>query len=305
MEKRYLSANRFYREKFGTRVIKAALDGGFTCPNRDGTKGRGGCIFCSAKGSGDFAGDRNISITDQFYAVKKIMDRKWKDGQYMAYFQAFTNTYAPTEVLKEKFSEALAIPEVCALSIATRPDCLEEDKLSLISELNSRKYTCVELGLQTSNESTAKLINRCYKNEVFTKAVKELKSRNIDVIAHVILGLPHENREDMLNTVRFAVSCGIKGIKLQLLHVLKGTKLCEMYERGEFNTLSVEEYADIVADCIEALPPWVVVHRITGDGNGRELVAPLYSKNKKLVLNTINKVLLTRNSFQSKTYKKE
>ncbi|MCD7777540.1 MAG: TIGR01212 family radical SAM protein [Clostridiales bacterium] len=301
MEKRYLSANDFYREKFGEKVIKIALNGGFTCPNRDGSKGVGGCIFCSNAGSGDFAGNRNKSITEQFYEMKKIMDKKWHSSVYMAYFQAFTNTYAPVDVLREKFNEALNIPEVKALSIATRPDCLEDEKISLIKKLNEKAYTCVELGLQTSNEETARLINRCFDNACFKSAVERL--RGIDVTAHIILGLPGETKADMLKSVKFAADCGIKGIKLQLLHVLKGTKLAEMYERKELKTLTLEEYVDFVVSCIEILPKNVVVHRITGDGKGADLIAPLYSKNKKRVLNAINREFIIRNTFQGKNHK--
>ncbi|MCD8215413.1 MAG: TIGR01212 family radical SAM protein [Clostridiales bacterium] len=298
MEKRYYSANDFYREKFGERVIKIALNGGFTCPNRDGSKAVGGCIFCSPSGSGDFAGSRDKTITEQFYEMKEIMNKKWPDGVYMAYFQAFTNTYAPVSVLREKFNESLSLPEVKAISIATRPDCLESDKISLIKELNESVYTCAELGLQTSKEETALIINRCFDNSCFKKAVKDLEG--IDVTAHIILGLPGETKEDMLKSVCFAADCGVKGIKLQLLHVLKGTKLAEMYERGEFKTLTLEEYADIVVSCIEILPEDIVIHRITGDGKGADLIAPLYSKNKKKVLNTINRELIKRNTYQGK-----
>ncbi len=305
MEKRYYSANEFFRNKFGKRVIKVALDGGFTCPNRDGTKGVGGCIFCSQSGSGDFAGSRLMSIREQFYKGKEVMDKKWSDGLYMAYFQAFTNTYAPVEHLRQLYMEALEIPEVCALSIATRPDCLEGDKIDLLAEMNGIKYTCVELGLQTSNEKTAKLINRCFDNDCFENSVKRLSDRGIDVIAHIILGLPGEDKEDMQRSVKFAVDCGIKGIKLQLLHVLKGTKLAEAYAAGEFECLDIYDYTDVVVGCIESLPPDVVVHRITGDGNGADLIAPLYSKNKKMVLNNINGEFVKRDTYQGRKWQGE
>lgn len=296
MEKRYYSANEFYREKFGKKLIKISIDAGFGCPNRDGSLSRGGCIFCSERGSGDFTAGREKSITDQFYEMKKIMDRKWKDGVYMPYFQAFTNTYAPVEVLRKKFFEAVSLPEAAALSIATRPDCLEDEKISLIRELNDIKYTCVELGLQTSNEKTALLINRCFDNSVFKSAVTRLGG--IDVTAHIILGLPGETKSDMLSSVRFAADCGVKGIKLQLLHVLKNTALEDMYNRGEVRLPTLEEYVDLVVSCIEILPKDIVIHRITGDGKGSELVAPLYSKNKKAVLNAINREFLIRDTCQ-------
>ncbi len=305
MEKRYYSANEFFRNKFGDRVIKVALNAGFTCPNRDGTKGTGGCIFCSGRGSGDFAGSSQSGIREQFYEGRKIMNRKWRDGLYMAYFQAFTNTYAPVDTLRRLYGEAVEIPEVCALSIATRPDCIDESKASLISEINRIKYTCVEMGLQSSKEDTARLINRCYENSCFEKSVRLLKEKGIDVIAHIILGLPGESREDMLESVRFAAECGISGIKLQLLHVLKGTKLAQMYEAGKFRCLEYEEYVDIVVRCIEILPPDVVVHRITGDGKGQDLIAPLYSKNKKKVLNGINREFVIRNTYQGRKWQGE
>ncbi len=302
MEKPYYSANMFYRNKFNKKVIKVALNGGFTCPNRDGFKGAGGCIFCSAHGSGDFAGNPQKSITEQFYEGKAIMDKKWKNGVYMAYFQAFTNTYASVEVLKQKFTEALNIPEVAALSIATRPDCLEEEKIKLIESINAKKYTCVELGLQTSNPASAKYINRCFTNNDFKKAVSSLNKT--DTVAHIILGLPGETKEDMLSSVKFAADCGVKGIKLQLLHVLKNTVLAQHYIQNRFQTLTLEQYTDAVVSCIEILPPHIVIHRITGDGAGAELIAPLYSKNKKLVLNTINKAFLQKNTWQGKYCRK-
>ncbi len=214
----------------------------------------------------------------------------------MPYFQAFTNTYAPTAFLRSSFYEAASLPNVKALSIATRPDCLEYDKIDLIKELNEKLYTCVELWLQTSNEKTGKFINRCFDNECFEMAVKKLEG--IDVIAHIILGLPGETKEDMLASVRFAVECGVKGIKLQLLHVLKNTALGKIYEETPFPLPTLEEYADLAVSCVEALPENIVVHRITGDGRGQDLIAPLYSKNKKLVLNTINREFIKRNTKQ-------
>lgn len=300
MEKRYYSANEFYNNKFGKKLIKVGINGGFTCPNRDGAKSTGGCIFCSAYGSGDFTPQNDLSIEEQFYKMKAVMDKKWKNGIYMPYFQAFTNTYAPEKVLREKFFAAINLPEAAALSIATRPDCLEDDKIALIRELDSIKYTCVELGLQTSNEKTALLINRCFDNADFKDAVERL--RGIDVIAHIILGLPGETKEDMLSSVRFAVSCGIKGIKLQLLHVLKNTRLADIYEKGDVRLPTLEEYVDLVVSCIEILPKDIVIHRITGDGKGSDLIAPLYSKNKKRVLNAINREFIIRDTCQGKKY---
>ena len=288
-EKNYLSLNEYLHGRFGRKLYKAALSCRVTCPNRDGTAGTGGCIFCSNEGSGDFAADAELSIYDQIEQAKKRISKKIDinspDRFLIAYFQSFTSTYAPVEYLTSVFYDAINHPQTAVLSVATRPDCLPEDVLDLLAELNRIKPVWVELGLQTSNEKTAALINRCYPNEVYEKSVRELKKRGIEVITHVILGLPGESREDMLSTVRYACNNGTNGIKLQLLHVLKGTKLADM----EYTPLSLDEYADIVSDCITLLPPDVVVHRLTGDGDRKKLIAPLWSTDKKNVLNTINR----------------
>lgn len=298
--KLYKSANSFFREKFGTKIIKIALDGGFTCPNRDGKLSYGGCIFCSEKGSGDFAGNRLNSIEKQFQDMKKIMQRKWKDGKYMAYFQSFTNTYAPLPYLKQLFTRASNLEDVVAISIATRPDCINEEIVEFLSELNKKIYICIELGFQTSKKESIKLINRCYDNQVFEDCIHLLNKYKIDTIVHTILGLPYESKQDMLNTISYVSSFNISGIKLQLLHVLKDTALANLYYKKGFNILTLQEYVDIVVSCIEILPPEIVIHRITGDGDRKNLIEPKWSLNKKVVLNTINKEFYNRNTYQGK-----
>lgn len=282
---RYYSLNDYLKEKFGEKVYKLSLDLGLTCPNRDGTLDTRGCIFCLA-GSSHFASNGN-DIDLQIERAKDLVLKKAKAQKFIAYFQSYTNTYAPTENLKSVFLRVIARDDIVALSIATRPDCLPDEVISLLSELNRQKPVWVELGLQTANEKTAEYIRRCYKNEIYENAVRSLNSVGIEVITHVILGLPLETKEDMLKTVDFAVSAGTKGIKLQLLHVLKGTDLCDDYEKGLFKVLSFDEYVDILFDCIRRLPKDVVVHRITGDAPKKFLVAPLWSADKKTVMNEI------------------
>ena len=282
---RYYSLNDYLKEKFGEKVYKLSLDLGFTCPNRDGTLDTRGCSFCLA-GSSHFA-STGQNINEQIERAKELVLKKTKAKKFIAYFQSYTNTYAPTELLKSVFSQVIAREDIVALSIATRPDCLPDEVISLLAELNKQKPVWVELGLQTANEKTAVNIRRCYKNEIYEKAVRSLNSVGIEVITHVILGLPDETKADMLNTVDFAISCGTKGIKLQLLHVLKGTDLCTDYENGRFSVLSFDEYVDILFDCIRRLPGDVVVHRITGDAPKKFLVAPLWSADKKTVMNEI------------------
>ena len=292
MEKiEYTSANGYLRKRFGVKVYKVALDAGFTCPNRDGTLGNNGCIFCSKGGSGEFAGSRTLSISEQLSTGKAFIKNKLPKEQvrFIAYFQAFTNTYGPVERLRELYLEAAKDTEVCAISIATRPDCLPKEVLDLLSEINAIKPVFVELGLQTIHSESAKFIRRGYELPVYDKAVKELKDRGLEVITHVILGLPNESKEQMLETVKYVAESGAKGIKLQLLHVLKGTDLCDYYEAGNFNTLTMEEYIDIVCDCLKLLPKEMVVHRITGDGDKKLLCAPLWSMDKKRVLNEFNR----------------
>lgn len=304
--KRYNTLNGFLREKFnGEKTYKISLDGGFTCPNRDGKVARGGCTFCSARGSGDFAGDRIMSITEQFHDVKKMMQKKWKDGKYIAYFQAYTNTYAPVEVLREKYDEGLKDENVVALAIATRPDCIEEGVVDLLEEYNKKLYTWVELGLQTSNDDTALRINRGYKREVFTKAVEDLASKGIDVVAHIIFGLPGETKEDMLNTVKYVSNLPIQGIKLHLLHVMENTAMAKELENGDFRLLEMDEYIDIITEAIAMLPQNIVIHRLTGDAPRDLLIGPKWSLKKWEVLNAIDDTLKERDLYQGKYFNKD
>lgn len=301
--KRYNNLNGFLREKFnGEKIYKISLDAGFTCPNRDGKVSKGGCTFCSSSGSGDFAGERVKSITEQFSDIKEMMHKKWKEGKYIAYFQAYTNTYAPVEVLKEKYDEALKEDDVVALAIATRPDCVGDDVLDLLEDYSKRLYTWVELGLQTSNDNTAMFINRGYKLEVFRKAVEDLAARNIDVVAHVIFGLPGETREDMLSTVKYISTLPIKGVKLHLLHVMKNTVMEKQLENGEFNLLDMDEYIDIITESIALLPEDVVIHRLTGDAPRNLLIGPMWSLKKWEVLNAIDDTLKEKDLYQGKYF---
>lgn len=287
----YYSLNRYLQDTFGVKVYKIALDGGFTCPNRDGTLDTRGCIFCSGAGSGEFAGKRTDSITNQIEKGKERLQNKIKDGRYIAYFQAFTNTYAPVKRLRELYEEAVSHPDIVVLSIATRPDCLPEDVISLIEEMNRIKPVWVELGLQTIHEKSAEYIRRGYPLSVYDEAVKKLKDISVQVITHVILGLPGESPQEMMETVSYVGNSGADGIKLQLLHVIKGTDLEKDYERGKFRVLEMEEYVHLVADCLALLPENMVIHRMTGDGDKRTLVAPLWSMDKKRVLNALNKAI--------------
>lgn len=287
----YYSLNQYLRDTFGGKVYKIAIDGGFTCPNRDGTLDNRGCIFCSGAGSGDFAENRKDSVTEQIEKGKERLSGKIKNGKYIAYFQAFTNTYGPVDELKRKYEEAIRHPDIVAVSIATRPDCLEDDVLDLIEELNHIKPVWVELGLQTIHEKTAAYIRRGYRLSVFDEAVLRLRRRGITTIVHVILGLPGETRADMLETVSYVGKSGVSGIKLQLLHVLRGTDLEKDYESGRFEVMSMEDYVNLVADCIAALPRNMVIHRMTGDGDKKTLIAPLWSGDKKRVLNALNKAI--------------
>lgn len=287
----YNSLNRYLKKRFGCKVYKIALSSGCTCPNRDGTIGVGGCIFCAESGSGDFAQEAELSIEEQLRRGKELVAAKNAGGKYIAYFQSFTNTYGSVEVLAPKFRAAMADEEVVVLSIATRPDCISEDMLRLLCELNKEKPVWIELGLQTIHERSAAYIRRGYALSVFDDTMKRLTACEIEVVVHAILGLPFESPEDMVETVRYIGKSGAKGIKLQLLHVLKNTDLEAEYRKGNFEVLSIEEYIDILKRCVEVLPEDMIVHRLTGDGNKRELVAPLWSANKKMVLNEIRKVI--------------
>lgn len=286
----YYSFNQYLKDTFGCKVYKISINAGFTCPNRDGTLGTRGCIFCSKGGSGDFAESSTLSVTEQIESGKQRVSKKIKSGKYIAYFQAFTNTYAPIEVLAEKYCEAINHPDIVGISIATRPDCLGEEVLTLLSEINKIKPVFVELGLQTIHEKTAEYIRRGYPLSVYDNAIKALKKAGINTVVHLIIGLPNESREDMLKSVEYACKSGADGIKLQLLHILKGTDLADDYLSGKFETLSMEEYLSIIKDCVEIIPKNVVIHRLTGDGPKKDLIAPLWSADKKSVLNALNKL---------------
>lgn len=286
----YYSFNQYLRDKFGCKVYKISINGGFTCPNRDGTIDTRGCIFCSAGGSGDFAESPSLSITQQIENGKKRVEKKIKSGKYIAYFQAFTNTYGPIDVLREKYFEAVNHPDIVMLSIATRPDCLSSEVLNLLNEINKIKPVMVELGLQTIHEKTAKYIRRGYSLNVYDEAVRNLKNIGINIVVHLIIGLPFESKEDILESVKYVCDSGIDGIKLQLLHILKGTDLEKDYQNGLFSALSMEEYLDIIKSCVEIIPKNIVIHRLTGDGAKMDLIAPLWSADKKKVLNAINKL---------------
>ena len=287
---KYTTLNNYLKERFGEKVYKIALNGGFTCPNRDGKIGTRGCIFCSKGGSGDFAESPDLTITEQIENGKKRLEKKIKNGKYIAYFQAFTNTYAPVEKLRAIYTEAIIHPDIVALSVGTRPDCLGNDVLALLDELNRIKPIFVELGLQTINEDTARYIRRGYTLEVYDKAVADLHKIGINVVTHIILGLPGESKNDMLKSVEYA--CKVTdGIKLQLLHILKGTDLEKDYEQGKFEVLTLEQYTEIIKECVQIIPENVVIHRLTGDGAKKDLIAPLWSADKKTVLNTINRAL--------------
>ena len=287
----YRSFHDYCLDTFGCKVYKLSLDGGFTCPNRDGTLGIGGCIFCSGEGSGEFAAKECSSVSAQLTLAKKKVAAKNKSGKYIAYFQSFTNTYAPVDHLKKLYTEAIAPDEIVGLSIGTRPDCLPPEVIALLGELNKEKPVMVELGFQTSRKETIEYIRRGYDNSVYTQAVSQLNSIGVHVVTHIIIGLPGETLEDALATTKFAIAAGTQGIKFHLLHVLKNTDLENDYNAGVFECLSLEEYARWLKACLSLLPPETVVHRITGDGAKRDLVAPLWSGDKKRVLNFLNQYL--------------
>lgn len=285
----YKTANMYYREKFGSKVYKLSLDAGFTCPNRDGKIDNRGCIFCT--GSGEFAKSCKSDIVKALEDAKKIVEDKNKSGKYIAYLQSYTNTYDKVENLRKIYYDAISPDYIVGLNIATRPDCISDETLDLLSEINFIKPVAVELGLQTSNEDTADYIRRGYKNSVYFDAVKRLKSKNIEVITHIIIGLPNETEQDAINTTEFAVKSGTNGIKFHMLHVMKNTDLAYEYEKGTFKCLELEDYAKTLKHCIDILPKDIVVHRITGDGAKSGLIAPLWSADKKRVINYLNKYL--------------
>lgn len=301
--KPYHSLDYEIKKQFGQKVYKLSLNGGMTCPGRDGTLGSGPCIFCSAGGSGDFAAPVMDSVHEQIEAAKLQVQRKMSGpGSYIAYFQSYTNTYAPLPHLRAIFTDAIRHPDIAALSVATRPDCLGPEVVDLLLELNSIKPVWVELGLQTIHESTARFIRRGYPLPVFESALLRLKEAGITVIVHVILGLPGETREMMLETVRYLAKGVVDGIKLQLLHILNGTDLARIYRDTPFPVLSMEEYLDLVIDCVELLPPDMTIHRITGDGPKKLLVSPLWSGNKRLVLNSLHRRFKERDTWQGKHF---
>ncbi len=303
--KRYYTWSKHLKEQFGFKVFKVALDAGFDCPNRDGTVAYGGCTFCSVAGSGDFAGNRADTIDVQFQNIKEKMHRKWKDGKAMAYFQAYTNTHAPLPVLKEKFEAALAQEDVVGLSIATRPDCLPDEVVDYLAELNERTYLWVELGLQTIHEETAKLVNRAHDYSTYVEGVQKLRKHNIRVCTHIINGLPGETLDMMMATAKEVATLDVQAIKIHLLHLLKGTPMVKQYEKGQLTFLDKEAYINLVADQLEVLPPEMVIQRITGDGPIDQMIGPMWSVNKWDVLNGIDHVLNERDSWQGKFFKKE
>ena len=298
MSKRYNTLNEELKREFGQKVMKLSIDGGFTCPNRDGTIGIKGCIFCGEEGSGEFAGSRFVSIKEQVEDQKELLSKKWNTDKYIIYFQNFTNTYGSIEKLRNLYYEAINIAGVVGLAIATRPDCLDEDILNLLSELNSKTYLWIELGLQTIHEATAKFIRRGYPLSTYDKAIERLKSRNIRVVTHIILGLPHESKEEILETVKYVANTNTWGIKLHSLYIQKDTDLYRYYTNNPFKIMSKDEYVSLVVDCLEVLPRAFVVHRVTGDGKRELLYEPKWSLDKLGVLSSIDKELKTRKTFQ-------
>ena len=302
--KRYYTLDSFYKEKFGCKIAKVSLNCNFTCPNRDGTKGVGGCIYCSSLRSGEYAGFVEDDVITQFNKVKEVMLNKWKDCKFIGYFQAGTNTYAPVDVLKEKFEPILKLKDVVGLSIATRPDSITDECLDYLTDLNKRTFLTVELGLQTIHDKTSKLINRCHSLEEFESMVKKLRERKINVVVHIINGLPYETKEMMLETVKYLNNLDIQGIKIHMLHVLKNTKLANMYEEEKFPILTKDEYIDIVVNQLELLRSDIVINRITGDPKVDDLIEPTWLVKKFVVLNDIDKELKRRDTYQGKKAKK-
>ena len=298
--KRYHTLDYFYKNKFGEKIFKVSLNAGFTCPNIDGKVGFGGCIYCSKTGSGEFAGNIEDSLEEQFISIRDMMHKKWPKAKYIGYFQARTNTYAPVEELKKIYEKVLSFDNVIGLNIATRPDSISDECLDYLEDLNKRTYLTIELGLQTIKESTSKLINRCHTLECFKDMVEKLRKRNINVVVHIINGLPYETKEDMLNTVKYLNDLDIQGIKIHMLSIIKDTPLEKMYKEEKFEVLTKEEYIDIVVDQLELLRPEIVIHRITGDPKLDELVEPDWLVKKFCVLNDIDKEMVKRDTYQGK-----
>lgn len=298
-EKRYNTVDWYLKNRFGKKTVKLPLDGGFTCPNRDGTKGSRGCIFCSERGSGDFAGDRLKSIDSQIEDMIEFYSRKWPDSVYLAYFQNFTNTYDSIENLRDIYLRALSNPNISGICIATRPDCMGEDVLELLSELNRETFLWVELGLQTSNDETGKIIRRGYDSEDFRTAAEKLNRLGIKTVAHMIINLPGEDISDNLRTLHFIIDCGIWGVKFHMLHIMKGTDLEKYYEENPFYIMSADEYIDTLTELISRMPEYMTVHRITGDAPRELLIEPEWSRNKIYVIGNLEKKLKERNLYQS------
>ena len=296
--KRYHTLDYYYKNRFNEKVFKVSLNAGFTCPNIDGTVGYGGCIYCSKTGSGEFAGNKEDAIEKQFNDIKNMMLNKWPKAKYIGYFQARTNTYAPVEQLKNLYERILKQDNVIGLNIATRPDSITDECLDYLTELNKKTYLTIELGLQTTKEETSKLINRCHSLECFENMVKKLRERNIDVVVHIINGLPYETKDDMLNTVKYLNQLDIQGIKIHMLSITKNTPIETMYKQEKFKVLTKEEYIDIVIDQLELLRPEIVINRITGDPKYDELIEPEWLVKKFCVLNDIDKEMVRRNTYQ-------
>ena len=296
--KRYHTLDYFYKNKFKSKVFKVSLNGGFTCPNKDGKVGTRACIYCSRTGSGEFAGNIKDNLLKQFDDIKEMMSKKWPNSKYIAYFQANTNTYAPLDVLKEKYETVYKLPNVVGLSIATRPDSIEDDVYDYLEKLSKETYLTVELGLQSIHEKTNKIINRCHSLECFNKAVKELRKRNINVVVHIINGLPYETKEMMIDTVKYLNNLDIQGIKIHMLHILKNTDLYDMYQKEKFHVLSRDEYVSIVCEQLRYLREEIVINRITGDPKEDDLVEPTWLIKKFGVLNEIDKYMAKYDIYQ-------
>lgn len=301
-DKRYHTWNYHLRERFGEKVFKVPLDAGFTCPNRDGTVSIGGCTFCSARGSGDFAGDRRDDLVTQFNEVRQRMHNKWPEAKYIGYFQAYTNTYAPAEQLRQMYELILEQKDVVGLAIATRPDCLPDDVVELLAELNERTYLWVELGLQTVHNHIGELINRGHDYQCYVEAVKKLRQHNIRICAHIIYGLPQETDEMMLETAREVSKLDVQGLKIHLLHLLKKTPMVKQYEQGLLTFLELDQYVNLVVRTLEMMPPELIIHRVTGDGPSNLLIGPMWSLKKWDVLNSIDRQLREENTWQGKKW---
>ena len=298
--KRYHTLDYFYKHKFNSKVFKVSLNAGLSCPNIDGTVGKGGCIYCSNSGSGEFAGNKNDDIITQFNEIKKMMLKKWPNAKYIGYFQAHTNTYAPVETLKKLYEPILQQENVVGLNIATRPDAISDECLKYLEELNKKTYLTIELGLQTIHKKSTKIINRCHTLECFENMVKKLREKNINVVVHIINGLPYETKEDMIKTAKYLNTLDIQGIKIHMLSVIKNTKLEKLYQLKPFHILTEEEYIDIVINQLENLSPEIVINRITGDPKLDDLIQPTWLVKKFCVLNNIDKEMVKRNTYQGK-----